>query len=76
MLYSIFFFFFSDHKNLCLDCYKLISSNRPKNVKHVGFCRYFRETLLQKIIDIKHLLVCQVVYNCEKNFKGLLFYTA
>ena len=70
------FFFFSDDKNLCLDCYKLISGNRPKNVKQVGFCRYFRETLLQKIIDIKHLLVCQVVYDCEKNFSGSLFYTA
>ena len=55
----------SDDKNLCLDGYKLISADHPKNIKQGRFCIYYREALPVKTIQINYLLECLV---CEINY--------
>ena len=40
----------SDNKNLCLDGYKLICADHPKNLKQGGVCIYYTETLPVKTI--------------------------
>ena len=39
-------------KNLCLDGYKLIRADHPKNIKQGGVCIYYREKLPVKIIHL------------------------
>ena len=59
----------SDDKNLCLDGYKLIRADHPKNIKQGGVCIYDRETLPLKIIQINYLpecLVCEINYDNKK----------
>ena len=55
----------SDDKNLCLDGYKLIRTDHPKNIKQGGVCIYYRETLPLKIIQTNYLPECLV---CEINY--------
>ena len=61
----------SDDKNLCLDGYKLIRADHPKNIKQGGVCIYYRETLPVKIIQLSYLpecLVCEINYDNKKIF--------
>ena len=63
-------------KNLCLDGYKLIRATHPKNIKQVGVCIYYRETLPVKIIQLNYLpecLVCEINYNNKKIFIATLY---
>ena len=66
----------SDDKNLCLDGYKLIRADHPKNIKRGGVCIYYRETLPLKIIQINYLpecLVCEINYDNKKIFIVTLY---
>ena len=66
----------SDDKNLCLDGYKLIRADHPKNIKQGGVCIYYRETLPLKIIQINYLpeyLVCEINYDNKKIFIVILY---
>ena len=45
----------SDGKILCLDGYKLIRADHPKNIKQERVFIYYRETLPLKIIQINYL---------------------
>ena len=59
----------SDDKNLCLDDYKLIHANHPKDIKQGGACIYYREILPVKIIQLSYLpecLVCEINYDNKK----------
>ena len=66
----------SDDKNLCLDGYKLIRADHPKNIKQGGVCIYYRKTLPLKIIQINYLpecLVCEINYDKRKIFIVTLY---
>ena len=65
-----------DNKNLCLDGYKLIRADHPKNIKQDGVCIYYRETLPLKIIQINYLpecLVGEINHDNEKIFIVILY---
>ena len=66
----------SDDKNLCLNGYKLIRADHPKNLKQGGVCIYYRETLPVKTIQLNYLpecLVCEINYDNKKIFFVTLY---
>ena len=66
----------SDDKNLCLDGYKLIRADHPKNIKLGGVCVHYREILPLKIIQINYLLenlFCEINYDNKKIFIVFLY---
>ena len=66
----------SDDKNLCLDGYKLIRADHPKNLKQGGVCICYRETLPVKIIQLNYLLeylVCEINYDNKRIFIVILY---
>ena len=69
----------SNDQNLCLDSYKLICSDHPKNIKQGGVCIYYREILPVKVIQINYLsecLVCEINYDNKNIFIVTLYRSA
>ena len=54
--------FESNYKDLIIEAYNLIQSDRPNNTKRGGSCIYYKESLVVRIVNITSLTECLV---CE-----------
>ena len=71
--------FGSDDKNLLLEGYDLIRSDRPINTKRGGVCICYKQSLVVHSVDITSLpecLVCEVIIQNKKGYVAVMYRSA
>ena len=65
-----------DNKNLMLEGYNLIRSDRPNNIKRSNVCIYYKESLPLRLVDITSLpecLVCEVTIQNKRGYVAVMY---
>ena len=66
----------SEDDNLRINGYKLIRMHYPMNTKRGGFCMYYKESLVVKIINISYLqecLLCEIMIGNTRGCIALIY---
>ena len=62
----------SNNEDINIKGYKLVRANYPNNIKRVGVCAYFRESLPVRVVPSHNLSECLILEVNLKNKKGYL----
>ena len=66
----------ADDKDLAIEGYNLVLADHPSNLKKVGICIYYNESLAIQLINVNYLsecFLCEITFDNTKGYIAVLY---